>query len=583
MLTLRVPVWNAVALVLAFSVCVSLAANYRPAAGHNGAGDELFTNASIRHLQIQIPEEGIQTLRKYSYRSRNENQRTNVPATVREGKVVWTNVAVHLKGALGSFRPVDSKPSLTLNFDKWADGQKFHGLQKISLNNSLQDPSYVSEKICREIYNAAGIPTPRADYATVELNGRQLGLFVLTEGWNKQFLKRYFDDVKGSFYDLGGSHDVNKPLPAAFGENPTNHAMLATVTAAALERDHAKRMARLRQTVDLDRFISLTALDVMMWNWDGYALNRNNYRLYHDLESDRLVFLPHGVDQMFWKINGPIMTGRSGLVVKSLLETAEGRDLYLKRFFELRTNVFDVKAITNRVMQQAARLGPVMAKNGVGGLAQFQSSVSLFRNRIVARTRDIDQQLAGVKNLVRLELNAAAPLTNWTVRRHFGNMTIHKTNSPAALHLKINSETSFGAWNSTTWLEEGRYVLEGRVKTRGVQGALRNEAGGAGFRVWSDRKETKGASWTWFPYDSKRDLQLGGLIPVVTNSVEQRLTGTTDWKDITHEFELRQPMADLQIQCVLQGTAGEAWFDPSSLKIRRLSFNVSKSADVRGE
>ena len=555
------------------------------AAEKKSAGDELFADQrTVRHLQIEISKEGIDTLRRYHFRRGSESERESVSATLREDGHMWTNVAIHLKGQLGSFRSIDDKPALTLNFDKWADGQRFHGLQKISLNNSVQDPSYLNEKICREIYNAAGVPTPRADYATVELNGNYLGLFVLVEGWNKQFLGRYFKNTKGNFYDLGGGRDVNRPLPANFGEDPTNHVMLKAVTSAALEPSHTKRIVRLRETLDFDRFLKLTALDVMMWNWDGYAINRNNYRIFHDLGSNRLVFFPHGVDQMFWKVNGPIVTGRSGLIVKSLLETEEGRDLYLRSFAELHAKVFDVNAITNRIGQVAGRLRPIVVRDGVAALAQFQSSADLFRNRVVLRGRDIDEQLRGVKNLARLKLNEAASLTNWIPRQQFGHAVFDKTESPAALHLKVSNETSFGAWTSTVWLEEGRYVLEGRVKTRGVQGALRNEAGGAGFRVWSERKETRGASWGWFPYGASRDRQLGGLIPAVTNSVEQRLTGTVDWKNITHEFELRQPIADLQIQCVLQAHAGEAWFDLSSLKVRRLSFNVSKvSSAVRGE
>ena len=102
--------------------------------------------------------------------------------------------------------------------------------------------------------------------------------------------------------------------------------------------------------------------------------------------------------------------------------------------------------------------------------------------------------------------------------------------------------------------------------------------GGAGFRVWSTRKETRGASWSWFPYVSSRDPRLGGLLPVFTNSVQQRLLGDKDWTMVTHEFELRQPLADLQIQCVLQASSGAAWFDLSSLRIRRVSMTVTKSA-----
>lgn len=567
-------------LFLAGFLAGTVSAAYKP-----GPGDELFADTPVRHLRIEISRSGMETLRGYSFRRGNESERASAPATVREGDKVWTNVAVHLKGQLGSFRPVDSKPALTLNFDKWADGQRFHGLQKISLNNSVQDPSYLNEKICRELYHAAGVPTPRADYATVELNGRFLGLYVLVEGWNRQFLKRHFENVEGNFYDFGGARDVDRPLPANFGQDPTNHAMLNAVKSAATEKDPARRLTRLRQTVDLDRFLSLNALDVMMWNWDGYAMNRNNYRLFHDLKANRLVFFPHGVDQMFWKPDGPIVTGRSGLVIRSLLETAEGRALYLHRFGELRTNVFDVKAITNRIAALSSRLMPAVMKNGLAEAGRFQAMVNIFQNRILARTRDVDEQLRGIQGLVRLGLNESLPLTNWTQRPWLGSILFDRDGAAGdALHLKVRNETSAGAWNTTLWLEEGRYLIEGRVRTRGVTGALRNEPGGAGFRVWSDRKDTKGASWGWFPYGSNVDPQMGGLIPAMTNAVTQRLTGDTEWQTVRHEFELRQPIADLQIQCALLAGGGEAWFDPASIKIRRTAMTVGKAAPgTRGE
>jgi hypothetical protein len=177
-----------------------------------------------------------------------------------------------------------------------------------------------------------------------------------------------------------------------------------------------------------------------------------------------------------------------------------------------------------------------------------------------------------------LALNESMPLTNWVAQQKFGKVVFDRTSdTPPSLHLKVDRETSLGAWTALTWLEQGRYVIEGRVKTRGVSGNLRNERGGAGFRVWSDRKETRGASWSWFPYNGERDLQMGGLIPVTRDSAEHRLSGNSDWTTIRHEFELRQPLADLQIQCALMGNAGEAWFDASSIRIRRVSLGLSKS------
>ena len=225
----------------------ALAAGQGAGAAQPDASDDLFTNAVMRHLSIEIAEPDMGELRKTVARHRSQSGRPSVPATVREGELVWTNVSLHLKGAAGSFRSVDDKPALTLNFDKLADGQRFHGLQKISLNNSVQDASHVHEKICRDLFRAAGVPVPRSDYATVELNGRRLGLFVLVEGWNKQFLRRSFSNVKGNFYEPTLAVDIDVPRAAEFGEDPTNHnALLALITAARLP-DHAERLARLRQ------------------------------------------------------------------------------------------------------------------------------------------------------------------------------------------------------------------------------------------------------------------------------------------------------------------------------------------------
>jgi len=167
----------------------------------------------------------MEILRHYEFDINDLMERTNVLATVREGNNVYTNVAVHLKGHLGSFRPVDSKPAFTLNFDKNAKGQRFHGLQKIHLNNSVQDYSYVSEQISRELFLRAGIPAPRASHTTAELNGRPLGLYVLVEGWNKQFLKRFFKNPNGNLYDGGFGKDITYPLDATSGDEPAYAAL----------------------------------------------------------------------------------------------------------------------------------------------------------------------------------------------------------------------------------------------------------------------------------------------------------------------------------------------------------------------
>jgi spore coat protein H len=536
--------------------------------------DELFTNEAIRHLRIEISPENLQILRRYSWQ-RNEppEARPTVPCTVHDGAQTFSEVGVHLKGGFGSFRRVDAKPGLTLVFDRVNRTQSFLGLGKISLNNSVQDPTFITDKLCRELFAQAGVPVPRADYATVELNGRSLGLYVLTEGWDKRFLRRYFTNVDGNLYDPPVGTDITKPLRATSGVNKDDQAELLSVVAATRDPNLDTRMARLEQLVDLDRFLSLTALDIMLWNWDGYAMNKNNYRVFHDLEANRLVFMPHGMDQMFWRPDGPIVTGRNGCVARAVLDTPEGRRRYLERFIQLRAQVFNLPAVMRRIDDLAKRIRPAIRPAQFTPFereSSFDAAVDRLRQLIQRRARSIDEQLAAAEHRTALKLRESTLLADWKAGSPSAQVHLDQTEQPPALHITATAP-GLGVWFTTVWLEEGRYRLEGRVKTRGVQAELGNDpVAGAGLRLWSNRKLSGGLDWSWFPYRESRDhLRRGEM--VAPSYEAQRLAGTHDWTPIVYEIELRQPLADLEVRCELSAEAGEAWFDLQSLRLTRLT------------
>src|SRR5580765_3537767 len=330
--------------------------------------DELFTNDLVPRLRIEISPEGMAILRGYEWdKTVNGQDRSNVLATIREGDTVYTNVAIHLKGGLGSFRPVDDKPALTLSFDKFSSGQRFHGLQKVYLNNSVQDPSYLSEKICREMFLAAGLPAPRAGHAMVQLNRRNLGLYVLLEGWDKRFLKQHFNDARGNLYDGGYGNEVTNRLDINSGDFPNDRSRLELLAKASEDPDLGKRLARMGEALDVDRFLTFVAMEIMLAHWDGYTMNRNNFRIFHDLSSNRLVFLPHGMDQMFGIFRSTpastITPHMKSLVSRAVLEVPEGRRRYLERMSQLLTNVYHAEDLSRRVQQLAAPLRPALADN----------------------------------------------------------------------------------------------------------------------------------------------------------------------------------------------------------------------------
>jgi hypothetical protein len=554
-------------------------ASSAPETGKNSKVDEsIFTNDLVLELEIEIPEQGLATLRQYQWSPRAKpSDRIPVHATVREGAAVYTNVAVHLKGAAGSFRPVDDKPGLTLNFDKFGKGQRFHGLEKISLNNSVQDPAYITDKLSRELFEKAGVPVPRAGYAIVKLNDRALGLYVLTEGWNKQFLKRYFKNTKGNLYDCGFVQDINGSLIVNSGENPDDHSDLKVLIAAARERDLAKRLVRLEKTLDVDRFITLLALDALLWNWDGYALNHNNYRVFHDLDSGRFVFFPHGMDQMFWKPEGPIMPGGKGLVAVSVMQIPECRHRYLDRVSELMTNVCRLETLTNRVSQLAAKLRLAQTEPASWGSAMRRifrpNPVNDLMGRIVERRKSLDEQLRGIKTMLVFDPSGTARPTGWKERTDSGRLIFKETKGQRPLLLLSAQEgRAAGAWCTTVWLEEGRYRVTGKVRAQGVAANGRLTRSGVGFRVFSHRKLSTGVVWDWFPYRESNDFEnRGELDSDRSDAPNKRLSATTDWVELSYDFDLRQPAADLEISCELRANQGEAWFDLDSLRIVRLN------------
>src|ERR1051325_6600877 len=69
------------------------------------AADLSSDEPQLFRLQLVISQEGLKRLR--------EEPRGYVRAELREGAARFENVAIHLKGSVGSFRSIDAKPAFT--------------------------------------------------------------------------------------------------------------------------------------------------------------------------------------------------------------------------------------------------------------------------------------------------------------------------------------------------------------------------------------------------------------------------------------------------------------------------------------
>lgn len=499
--------------------------------------DDIFAGTNVLRLRLLIPNSGISALRNSGW-GRGET-RPKVKAIVREGTTLYTNVEVHLKGSAGSFRSVDDNPCFTLNFEKYAPGQTFHGYHKISLNNSVQDPSYLTEKVCRELFEAAGVPAPHAGFAKVDLNGKDLGLRVMVEGWGKHFLKRYFKNTKGNLYDGGFVEDITDTLQVNSGDNPQEHPGLQALISATTEQDPTQRFSRFQGVLDMDRFLSFVAMDVMQCDWDGYAMNRNNWRLFHDMGANKMVFFPHGLDQMFGvERTSPdcsILPRMRGRVAVAVLSTPEGKSQYLQRMQELYTNVWHVDAILKRVDQLAAVLRPAIAETSSSAARYHDGEVDALKERISRRDESLRRQLG------RLSNRGSSVLTGWSHRTQTGSPEFRQEKSAEGqdvLYLGVKGD-SICSWRTRVTLEEGAYRFEGKIRTHDVRPTSGEPGAGAGLRI------------------------SGG-------GVAAELNGTQDWQQFAYSFHVPEGGGDIEMVCELRASRGEAWFDSSSLRVVRL-------------
>jgi len=273
------------------------------------------------------------------------------------------------------------------------------------------------------------------------------------------------------------------------------------------------------------------------------VMNRNNYRVYHDLDTGRMIFFPHGMDQMFWE-TGHFIIPRpnrfNGLVARAVLESPQGKKLYRARFAQLFTNVFQIEMLTNRVNELAALLRP-----HAGNTNEYNGQVTRIHNLIAAQHANFEKRLSEPEPKPLVFASGVAGITNWAVPltpRDPADAIRDRVliDGRPALHiLTTNKMTNTSAsWRASLLLSEGSYRFEALAKVAGVVSLMNtNKGGGAGIRHSGTRK----------PRSNK-------------------LEGDSTWEKLTYEFELKVE-EEIQLLCELRATQGESWFDLNSFRL----------------
>jgi len=167
----------------------------QPAASAMGYQDRLFDTGRVHTIDIVMDNWD-------SFLETCENEEYAQCAVVIDGEA-YKNTGIRAKGntslnmvsAMGS-----SRYSFKLEFDHYDTGKTYYGLDKLSLNNIIQDTTYMKDYLTYQMMGAFGVDAPLCSYAFITVNGEDWGLYLAVEGVEDAFLRRNYGGDYGQLY-----------------------------------------------------------------------------------------------------------------------------------------------------------------------------------------------------------------------------------------------------------------------------------------------------------------------------------------------------------------------------------------------
>lgn len=506
------------------------------AAAERDPARAFFERGEVVTVRLQLRPPERQKLR--------DKPREYATADLTIGDQLLPEVGIKLKGAAGSYRDVDDRPGLTVHLGKFGRAERFHGLQRFHLNNGVQDDSRLCEWLGHEVFAAAGLPAPRVAHARVWLDGKDLGLYVLRESFDRQFLLRVFGTTAGNLYDGGFCQDVDADLEKDSGDGADDRADLHALRDLCRGVDPARDQA-LAQAIDVPGCVDFILIESMLHHWDGYSRNANNYRLWLPT-GGRAVFLPHGMDQLLGEPDSSVLDHPPSLVASAVLQVPAFRKRYRDRLRALVPQVAPSRLVP-KVEAMAHKLQKALANDGDAARAHADAVRSLIE-RIRSRAEQLERQVrAPEPKPLQLAPGKTLVLKTWNPAAETDRLELAKKSYQAvtALHLRClerTDEPQRGRWRTHLLLGKGRYQLRGTARCEDVEPPPKDGDGN--------------------PH--------GGVRLRAGDASSDKLGGDHNWGPLVCEFEVGEFQRNVELACELVGHKGRAWFRLDSLQLARL-------------
>ncbi len=341
----------------------------------------------------------------------------------------YANVGIRAKGktSLSNVEAMDSdRYSFKIEFDHYDKAMSYYGLDKLCLNNLIQDNTMMKDYVSYKLMGEFGVAAPLCSYTYITVNGEDWGLYLAVEGVEESFLERNYGDDYGELYkpdssEMGGGRENGQGSSDVklqyIDENMSSYAHIFENAKTDVSKEDESRLIQslkmlseneaIASVVDVDAVIRYFVVHNFLCNGDSYTGNMvHNYYLYE--KDGQMSMIPWDYNLAFGgfqstsatstvnePIDTPVLEGsmEERPMVNWIFQNTDYTEMYHRYFSEF-LQISDFSAL---ITQTAELIAPYVEKDPSKFCTyeEFKAGAETLEAFCLLRKESIEGQLAG--------------------------------------------------------------------------------------------------------------------------------------------------------------------------------------------